>query len=95
MTATALRREFLIVRVSDRRNRIGVGGGVEERNRMQAYEVGALVRAPDRPDWGVGQVQSVIRDKLGERVTVNFEGAGKLVIHPDHVELELVAPDRL
>lgn len=37
---------------------------------------GCLVRHPDRPDWGVGQVQSVI----GHRVTVNFEDAGKLVI---------------
>ena len=30
---------------------------------------GALVRHPDRPDWGLGQVQSVD----GARVTVNFE----------------------
>ncbi|MEO1329201.1 MAG: DUF3553 domain-containing protein [Pseudomonadota bacterium] len=62
---------------------------------MHPYEVGALVRAPERPEWGVGQVQSIIKDKHGERVTVNFEGAGKLVIHPEQVELELVAPDRL
>ena len=33
---------------------------------------GAFVRHPDLPDWGLGQVQSVI----GERVTVNFENAG-------------------
>lgn len=62
---------------------------------MQPYETGALVRCPARPEWGIGQVQSLIRDKLGERVTVNFEGAGKLVINTDEVELELVAPDRL
>lgn len=62
---------------------------------MQAYEVGALVRCAANPDWGVGQVQSIIRDRLGERVTVNFEGAGKLVINPDEVDLELVKPDWL
>ena len=30
---------------------------------------GALVRHPDRPEWGIGQVQSVI----DSRITVNFE----------------------
>ncbi len=34
---------------------------------------GSLVRHPERPDWGIGQVQSAI----GQRVTVNFEHAGK------------------
>jgi hypothetical protein len=45
---------------------------------------GTFVRHPHRPDWGLGQVQSVI----GKRVTVNFEGAGKVVIMSDHVALE-------
>jgi hypothetical protein len=45
---------------------------------------GSFVRHPDRPDWGLGQVQSVI----GKRVTVNFEGVGKVVIISDHVTLE-------
>ncbi|WP_298435034.1 DUF3553 domain-containing protein [uncultured Jannaschia sp.] len=35
-----------------------------------------LVRHPDRPDWGLGQVQSAIDD----RITVNFEHAGKQLI---------------
>ncbi len=35
---------------------------------------GMLVRHPQRPDWGIGQVQSAI----GHRVTVNFEHAGKV-----------------
>ncbi|AWV22549.1 Hypothetical protein HVPorG_01598 [Roseomonas mucosa] len=47
------------------------------------------VRHPSRPDWGIGQVQSV----TGERVTVNFEHAGKLLINTVHVTLEIV-PDR-
>jgi hypothetical protein len=45
---------------------------------------GAFVRHPHRPDWGLGQVQSVV----GKRVTVNFEGAGKVVVMADHVALE-------
>jgi hypothetical protein len=39
-------------------------------------EPGMIVRHPDRPDWGLGQVQS----NIGARVTVNFEHAGKVVI---------------
>jgi hypothetical protein len=44
---------------------------------------GSYVRHPTQPDWGLGQVQSVI----GNRVTVNFENAGKLLINSDVVEL--------
>lgn len=44
------------------------------------------VRHPARPDWGVGQVQSVI----GDRITVNFEHAGKVLINGAVVELEPV-----
>ena len=44
---------------------------------------GALVRHPDRPDWGVGQVQS----NADGRVTVNFEHAGKVVIDMKHILL--------
>jgi hypothetical protein len=51
---------------------------------------GALVRHPTRPDWGLGQVQSVI----GERVTVNFEDRGKVLINAAVIELEIVAPER-
>ena len=47
---------------------------------------GALVRNPLEPDWGLGQVQSVI----GNRVTVNFEHAGKRLINSDLVSLEAV-----
>jgi hypothetical protein len=45
---------------------------------------GNFVRHPHRPDWGRGRVQSVV----GNRVTVNFEGAGKVVIMADRVALE-------
>ena len=39
-------------------------------------EPGMLVRHPDRPDWGLGQVQS----NIGGRITVNFEECGKVVV---------------
>lgn len=45
---------------------------------------GQRVRNPDRPDWGEGQVQSVV----GSRVTVNFENAGKLLVNVAVVPLE-------
>ena len=47
-------------------------------------EPGMLVRHPERPDWGLGQVQSMI----GKRITVNFEHAGKVVIDGSRVSLE-------
>jgi hypothetical protein len=46
-------------------------------------EPGMLVRNPDRPDWGLGQVQS----NIGGKVTVNFEHEGKLVLDGSQVEL--------
>ncbi len=50
---------------------------------------GMRVRHPSQPDWGLGQIQSVVDD----RVTVNFEHAGKLLIIASRVELEVVADD--
>ncbi|WP_432450021.1 DUF3553 domain-containing protein [Aliiroseovarius marinus] len=46
-------------------------------------EPGMLVRHPDKPDWGLGQVQS----NIGGKITVNFEHAGKRVILIEHVDL--------
>lgn len=53
------------------------------------YAPGAIVRHPDRPDWGDGMIQSAI----GNRVTVNFQDAGKQTIDVSVVALELVAHD--
>ena len=50
---------------------------------------GAFVRLDAEPDWGVGQVQSVI----GTRVTVNFTERGKVVIDLRHAKLSVVRPD--
>lgn len=46
-------------------------------------EPGMIVRHPQAPDWGLGQVQS----RLGTRITVMFEHVGKQVIDGTRVEL--------
>ena len=52
------------------------------------YEPGDKVTNPNNKDWGIGQVQSIINDK----VTVNFENAGKKVIHAKNVCLLYTSP---
>ncbi|MDA8049686.1 MAG: DUF3553 domain-containing protein [Rhodospirillales bacterium] len=49
-----------------------------------AFAPGQFVRHPDRPDWGLGQVQSAV----GSRVTVSFENAGKVLVDALVVRLE-------
>ncbi|MFD1797463.1 DUF3553 domain-containing protein [Paracoccus aurantiacus] len=52
-------------------------------------EPGMIVRHPGAPEWGLGQVQS----NIGDRITVNFADAGKRVIDARRVVLELVETD--
>ena len=47
------------------------------------FEPGDKVTNPDKKEWGIGQVQSIIDDK----VTVNFENVGKKVINAKNIEL--------
>ena len=54
-------------------------------NHNDFLEPGMLVRHPQQPDWGVGQVQS----NMGGKITVNFREAGKVVIDAHHVGLLL------
>lgn len=49
-------------------------------------EPGMMVRHPQEPDWGLGQVQS----NIGNRVTVNFEHQGKVVIDGREISLTRV-----
>jgi|TARA_B100000768_G_C11002490_1_gene258541 hypothetical protein len=49
-------------------------------------EPGDLVINPLNKEWGVGQVQSVIKSK----VTVNFENTGKQVINSEIVSLKKI-----
>ncbi|MCY4259191.1 MAG: DUF3553 domain-containing protein [Rhodobacteraceae bacterium] len=51
---------------------------------IRHLEPGNLVRHPAHPEWGLGQVQSVIDC----RITVNFEHAGKVVIDGTIVSLQ-------
>lgn len=53
---------------------------------LEILEPGMYVRHPHQPDWGLGQVQS----RIGARVTVNFQHAGKQVIDGEQVELIIV-----
>ena len=48
------------------------------------FEPGDKVLNPLNKDWGIGQVQSIIKQK----VTVNFENVGKKVINVKNIELE-------
>ena len=52
------------------------------------YDPGDRVINPKNKEWGIGQVQSIIKDK--DKVTVNFENAGKKVINIKNIELEKV-----
>ena len=48
------------------------------------FEPGDKVINPANKNWGIGQVQSIIKEK----VTVNFENVGKKVINLKNIELK-------
>ena len=50
------------------------------------FEPGDKVINPLAKEWGVGQVQSIIKEK----VTVNFQNAGKKVINSKNIELKKI-----
>ena len=50
------------------------------------YEPGDFVINPKDMSWGTGQIQSIIKNK----VTVNFENAGKKVINIERITLERI-----
>ena len=49
-------------------------------------EPGDFVTNPSNKSWGIGQIQSIIKNK----VTVNFENKGKLVINIKAIILKKV-----
>ena len=58
---------------------------------MEAIADGSLlpgqrIRHLAQPDWGIGQVQSAV----GDRVTANFEHAGKVVLNFAAANIEFV-----
>ena len=50
------------------------------------FEPGDKVFNPEKKEWGIGQVQSIIKSK----VTVNFENAGKKVINAENIVLKKI-----
>ena len=55
------------------------------------FEPGDKVINPLNKDWGIGQVQSIIKDK----VTVNFENVGKKVINSSNILLRKLEKNEL
>lgn len=54
---------------------------------MLYFNLGDFVIHPKQPEWGLGQIQSIV----GMNVTVNFEHVGKQMINCAVITLE-VAP---
>ena len=48
------------------------------------YTLGDYVINPNNKSWGIGQIQSIINNKI----TVNFENVGKKVINANKITLE-------
>ncbi|QBX34491.1 DUF3553 domain-containing protein [Paracoccus liaowanqingii] len=52
----------------------------------EILEPGMIVRHPGAPEWGEGQVQS----RIGDRITVTFPEVGKQVIDGRRVALQIL-----
>ena len=50
------------------------------------YEPGDFVINPNNRQWGIGQIQSIVKNK----VTANFENVGKKVINSKEIILERI-----
>ena len=48
------------------------------------FEPGDYVINPENKEWGAGQLQSII----GNKVTINFENVGKKVINITNIKIE-------
>jgi|TARA_B100001063_G_scaffold230392_1_gene243477 hypothetical protein len=48
------------------------------------FEPGDKVINPANEEWGIGQVQSIIKEKI----TVNFQNVGKKVININNIKLK-------
>tara|TARA_B110000444_G_scaffold258720_1_gene300384 strand:+ start:483 stop:665 length:183 start_codon:yes stop_codon:yes gene_type:complete len=48
------------------------------------FQPGDYVINPRQKDWGIGRVQSIIKNKI----TVNFQNRGKQVINGEIINLE-------
>ncbi len=50
------------------------------------YAPGDFVISPNNKNWGTGQIQSIVNNKI----TVNFQNNGKQVLNSDNIILERV-----
>ena len=50
------------------------------------FDPGDKIYNPENKDWGIGSVQSIIKDK----VTANFENVGKKVINTKIIKLKKI-----
>ena len=50
------------------------------------FEPGDKVFNPSNKEWGIGQIQSIIKGKI----TVNFQNVGKKVINVKYIELKKI-----
>tara|TARA_Y100001970_G_C14172557_1_gene824978 strand:- start:314 stop:493 length:180 start_codon:yes stop_codon:yes gene_type:complete len=50
------------------------------------FEPGDFVINPNKKEWGIGQIQSIVKNKI----TVNFENSGKQVINASIINLEKI-----
>jgi len=50
------------------------------------YEPGDFVINPNNKQWGIGQIQSVAKN----RITANFENVGKKVLNSKEITLEKI-----
>ncbi len=50
------------------------------------FEPGDYVLNPANKSWGIGQIQSII----GNKVTINFENVGKQVLNIEIIKLEKI-----
>ena len=48
------------------------------------FNLGDKVINPNNKEWGIGQIQSIIKDKI----TINFENVGKKVINSKNILLK-------
>ena len=55
------------------------------------FEPGDKVVNPMNKEWGIGKVQSIIKNK----VTVNFENVGKKVINSSNIMLKKLEKNEL
>jgi hypothetical protein len=54
-------------------------------------EPGDYVINTSNKEWGIGQIQSIIKNKI----TVNFQNQGKQVINSEIINLEKVKNERI